>query len=142
MGDKPTLIMCEVCDGKVASNANTCPHCGAPNTQSIPVEIELQDDSMESWVTAVVWSGFIAVCVFFGMQIWMQNTDEYKQLEALSLLAGGTLLTEYDAKIFDLSLKVAIYAFVSVLDNSKDVWIISALWWAMTIYWIMIWIKS
>ena len=33
MTAKPTLLICEVCDGKVASNAPACPHCGAPVPQ-------------------------------------------------------------------------------------------------------------
>ena len=40
MSDKPKLLSCEVCDGKVASNAKACPHCGAPNTQALPAEDE------------------------------------------------------------------------------------------------------
>ena len=30
MHENPTLTSCNVCQGKVASNAASCPHCGAP----------------------------------------------------------------------------------------------------------------
>jgi hypothetical protein len=29
--NKPKLLLCEVCTGNVASNAKSCPHCGAPS---------------------------------------------------------------------------------------------------------------
>lgn len=30
MHEQPTLTSCSVCEGQLASNASSCPHCGAP----------------------------------------------------------------------------------------------------------------
>tara|TARA_Y100001934_G_scaffold223302_1_gene266742 strand:- start:252 stop:713 length:462 start_codon:yes stop_codon:yes gene_type:complete len=38
MHEQPTLTSCSVCGGKLASNASSCPHCGAPtdNNEVVP----------------------------------------------------------------------------------------------------------
>ena len=117
---------CHTCGGTVSTAAEACPHCGEPYP-GLP-----QDDSMESWVPAVLLSGFIAACVFFGFQMYFENTAEFKKVATYAhngLLPAATL-TELNDKLFHISLAVAVMAFLISLNSQKDGWFLSALTWA------------
>jgi len=125
---------CHTCGGSVSSAAEACPHCGEPYpglTQDDSMD-SWQDDSMESWVPAVLLSGFIAVCVFFGLQMYFENTAEFKKVAtyAHNGLLSAAKFTELNDKLFHISLAVAVMAFLISLERQKDGWFLTALTWA------------
>jgi TPR repeat protein len=50
VSNKPKLLICHVCDGKVASNAKICPHCGAPQSSALTQD---QSDLADNLTTAI-----------------------------------------------------------------------------------------
>jgi hypothetical protein len=63
------LIVCGVCDGKVASNAVTCPHCGAPQANGTVSVVAEQGSKPKpkfgylGWVILVLGLGMMGNCL-------------------------------------------------------------------------------
>ena len=76
----PKLLSCGVCDGKVASNAANCPHCGAPVSNELSPPQPISNAATPSpeggfSLGKLFWGGAVIALIWFGLTAASRNTS-------------------------------------------------------------------